>query len=243
MHDEVFRECVRPAGLQAWVHAAHQRQAPTAGAFVRLPMPWMSLTLQLGAGGIWQDGRGAWRSFPRLALRGLFDAPSAAAEAPHERVHYALALLQAWACQPLFGLPAALLRNEVLDLETVLPDWSARLLEAAGSGEPLDALLAALARSTACCPASPNAKPSPWTTHPTTAAHFSSPAPRAANAATTPAPIHTIPPKTCAGDGARLRPRCVLVPKRSAGTRKRRSRHGWSGRICPFQRPTTWKPC
>lgn len=141
---EHFHECARPAGLQAWVHAAHQRRALGAGAFSRLPMPWMSLTVQLGAGGEWQDPHGRWRPFPPLALRGLFDAPSPAREDPRAPVDYALALLHPWACEPLFGVPAALLRNEVLDLRLVLPRWSTRLLADAVEGEPLASLLAAL---------------------------------------------------------------------------------------------------
>lgn len=140
---EFFRELRRPGNLQPWVHAAHHRRAAGAGAFVRLPMPWLSLTLQCGDGGFWQDGQGRWQPFPRLALRGLFDAPSRALEAPGAQVDYALALLEPWATGPMFGIPGHALRNQVLDVEALLPDWAARLLDAAAP-DPLAALLQAL---------------------------------------------------------------------------------------------------
>jgi AraC-like DNA-binding protein len=128
----------------AAVPAAHRRCATPAGAFVRLPMPWLALTVAWGDDGLWQDMDGRWQRHPRIALRGLFDGPSRALEPTVGRVDYVCALVEPWACMGLFGLPAAELKNRIVDVQAFDPALARRLHDVAASPAPLQAALAVL---------------------------------------------------------------------------------------------------
>jgi AraC-like DNA-binding protein len=95
--------------------------AQTDLAFRRLPLPWVSFVVTLTKPGRWRLPDGEWQAFPRIALRGAATTWTEGYEAANSRAEYVVALLEPWAIKAMFGIPAAELHNQVIDLETLWP--------------------------------------------------------------------------------------------------------------------------
>ena len=88
-------------------------------AFRRLPLPWVSFVVKLSDPGRWRLPDGEWRAFPRSALRGAATTWTEGHEVANRRAEYLVALLEPWAIKAMFGIPAAQLHNQVIDLESL----------------------------------------------------------------------------------------------------------------------------
>jgi AraC-like DNA-binding protein len=100
----------------------YHSDAQTDLAFRRLPLPWVSFVVTLTDPGHWRLPDGEWRAFPRIALRGAATTWTEGYETASSRAEYLVALLEPWAIKPIFGVPAAHLHNQVVDLESL---WGA----------------------------------------------------------------------------------------------------------------------
>jgi AraC-like DNA-binding protein len=102
-----------PASGIAWLQ--YHRYSRSDGRYRRLPLPWATLVVTLGAAGRWSSSSAGWRPFPRLAIRGHTDCPSFG-EDSGGAVEYVAALIEPWLLQQLFGVPPRLFKNDVVDL-------------------------------------------------------------------------------------------------------------------------------
>lgn len=131
----------RPPRIEALLALHCHSGAVGPGMIRRLPAPFAAIVIDVGSRQQWRPaGASAWLPYPRVALHGLMTCWS---EARFEagRQNCLMALLQPWAVGPFLGASASDAVNRVIDLERVLPGWSAALLrELARADAPEDLL-------------------------------------------------------------------------------------------------------
>lgn len=111
----------------AWLQ--HHRYDDPDAAYRRFALPWATLVVTLGTPGRWRKPGGSWKNFPRLALRGHATSWSEGCDAPGCGAEYAAVLIEPWAVQSIFGVPAAAVANDVVDLESL---WGPRARDLLG---------------------------------------------------------------------------------------------------------------
>jgi AraC-like DNA-binding protein len=117
----------------------HNNRSPEP-AYRRLPGPFAALVVHGGGTGWWRrpDEQG-WQTYPRVALQGLFTHWNLALDAADRRC--AMALIEPAAVEALFGIPAAVTINAVIDLAALRPELGRTLARlAARDANPLPAL-------------------------------------------------------------------------------------------------------
>jgi AraC-like DNA-binding protein len=98
------------------VAGAHYHSAPTSdGVYRRLPLPFATLVITLGAPAVWRTGDGEWVAFPEIALRGPATRWSLGFDADGP-LEYVVALIEPWAVDALFGIAAPDACNAVVDV-------------------------------------------------------------------------------------------------------------------------------
>ena len=113
--------------------------------YKRLPLPWISLVVTLSEPGGWRLPGGEWRSFPRIALRGAATTWTESYDTAATPPEYLVALLEPWAIRSLFGIPAAQLHNQVIDLELLWRPEAQSLYDRIASARDARAKMALLA--------------------------------------------------------------------------------------------------
>jgi AraC-like DNA-binding protein len=126
----VFLERCSPKDLSRAVSAVHYHrpQAPD-GMYRRLPLPWATLIITLGARSAWRSPSSEWRPFPEIALRGPATAWSLGQDEENRQVEYLVALIEPWAVGPLFDVDPRVTRGNVVDLRQLCGARAERLLD------------------------------------------------------------------------------------------------------------------
>ena len=105
------------------------------GRFLRLPIPDVILTINLGVIGQYRLTREAdWAPFPPIAVRGICSAPSAGIDPPHGALSYLSVVIAPWALRSYTGIEPVHAANAILDAVTLCPaladlDRALRLIE------------------------------------------------------------------------------------------------------------------
>jgi methylphosphotriester-DNA--protein-cysteine methyltransferase len=115
-------------------------------AYRRLPLPWATIIITLGSAGRWRRPGFGWNAFPRIAVRGHADAWTEGADDPSAACEYIAVLLEPWAVEPILGVPARLVRAQVLDLRDLIGSPADVLLEEVAKAECAHAKLRFVAR-------------------------------------------------------------------------------------------------
>ncbi|HEY0114802.1 MAG TPA: AraC family transcriptional regulator [Allosphingosinicella sp.] len=135
---------LRQAGI-IWLQHHHTLPEP---AFRRFALPWVTLVVTLRGSGEWRKAGEGWRAFPKVALRGHATSWSEGRDLPGQPVEYLAVLIEPWAVSQMFGIPARLLRDDVLDLESapglIHAGLRDRLSVAVGAEAKLDLLASVL---------------------------------------------------------------------------------------------------
>ncbi len=140
----LFVRCSPKARERGLFLLQYHCDAKTDLGFRRLPLPWVSFVVTLSEPGLWRLPGGEWRAFPRIALRGAATTWTEGYEAANPRAEYLVALLEPWVIKAMFGIPAAQLHNEVIDLESLWPVEGRRLYDRIASARDGRAKIALL---------------------------------------------------------------------------------------------------
>jgi AraC-like DNA-binding protein len=114
---------LRSRGIRAIEYHRHGR--PDLH-YRRLPMPWITLVITLGAVGEWRAPGGAWELFPRLAIRGHGGCWTEGRDDPAGESEYLTAIIDPLAFHPVFDVRAASVVGEFTSTE-VFPSVNRRL--------------------------------------------------------------------------------------------------------------------
>ena len=137
-------KCSPKARVRGLFLLQYHCDAKTDLGFRRLPLPWVSFVVTLSEPGLWRLPGAEWRAFPRLALRGAATTWTEGYEAANPRAEYLVALLEPWVIKAMFGIPAAQLHNQVVDLESLWPVEARSLYDRIASARDGRAKLALL---------------------------------------------------------------------------------------------------
>lgn len=110
-------------GIRAIEYYRHGR--PDA-YYRRLPMPWITLVITLGAVGEWRDPGGAWQPFPRLTIRGHGGRWTEGRDDPFGESEYLTAIIDPLAFRVIGGVSAASIAGRFTAVED-LPHFRERL--------------------------------------------------------------------------------------------------------------------
>ena len=86
------------------------------GRYLRLPLPDVILTINLGVVGEWRAPRDdAWQPFPAIALRGICVAPMEGRDPTDGMLSYLSLVIAPWALRSYLGISAAAVANRIVD--------------------------------------------------------------------------------------------------------------------------------
>jgi AraC-like DNA-binding protein len=86
------------------------------GRYLRLPLPDVILTINLGVVGEWRARNdGPWHPFPMMAFRGICVGPSEGRDPDVGAISYLSLVIAPWAVRSYFGIGASALANRIVD--------------------------------------------------------------------------------------------------------------------------------